>query len=663
MRRLEILLVVFCLALQCWAVPAPDDTFIVRQPDGAELEVRWLGDESFHVMATADGKIILEDVLGYYSYVNEKGEPSGVYARNPAGRSARDLMFLLTLDQEAIFENLWKEAPRVAALDYRIPDFVFKDLQRMPSPNTKITTGETKGLVVLVQFKDLSFKSPDPQAQFRDYMNKEGYNEYFNRGSVRDYFVQNSNGLFKPYFDVYGPVTISKNRDDYGSGSPTSNPSGYTIGARDALYEALDTLIKNGIDLSPYDNDKNGKVDFVFMFFAGPGQNNTTVTTAIWPHAWYLYKSQPELYNVRYACANELDGPAYTKDNNTSILGGIGTFVHEFSHVLGLPDLYDLKNGNPYKTPKRWDVMDQGNYNCPSNEYGTSNCAPPFYSTFEKMSLGWMHPTELYINGEARLDKVNDHAAFSITNPENPDEMFLLEYRTKKDWDVGHPKSGMLIWHIDYKKSVWDAKTINNDGSHMHVDIEEAVPDPSGSYAKSSDVFPGSGSVTSFSDFTLWNGTTIDVKLSNIRESDDHTYATFTVEMEVLSSSSEVASSSSEEQSSSSEEAVYSSAEESSSSDFDRVSSGSSDSGTEFVGRAFFAGNVLVLRQENSVLVQLSRHGKNTVRLFGLNGNEVYGKSFEGTSILVPLSTKMEKQAFVLTVEQDGVLLTTRQIR
>ena len=189
MRCLEILLAVFCLALQCW--------------DGTELEVRWLGDESFHVLATADKYIILEDVLGYYSYANEKGKPSGVYAKNSADRSAKDLLFLLTLDRESIFDILWNEAPKAEALDYRIPDFVFKDVQRMPSPNTKITTGETRGLVVLVQFKDLSFTSPNANAQFTDYMNKEGYNEYFNRGSVRDYFVQNSNGLFKPYFDVF----------------------------------------------------------------------------------------------------------------------------------------------------------------------------------------------------------------------------------------------------------------------------------------------------------------------------------------------------------------------------------------------------------------------------------------------------------------------------
>ena len=82
-----------------------------------------------------------------------------------------------------------------------------------------------------------------------------------------------------------------------------------------------------------------------------------------------------------------------------------------------------------------------------------------------------------------------------------------------------------------------------------------------------------------------------------------------------------------------------------------------------FTGKTFAASNVSVLRQGHSVLVQLSRRGKNTVRLFGLNGNVVYEEFFEGDRIVVPLSANMGKQTFVLTVEQDGALLTTRQIR
>ena len=93
-----------------------------------------------------------------------------------------------------------------------------------------------------------------------------------------------------------------------------------------------------------------------------------------------------------------------------------------------------------------------------------------------------MTPTELYAVGEVRLDKLDDNVAYSITNPENSDEVFLLEYRTQQTWDQGHKNSGILLWHIDYVQSVWTGKTINQDVNHMHVDIEEAVPN-TGTYS------------------------------------------------------------------------------------------------------------------------------------------------------------------------------------
>ena len=650
MRCLEILLVVFCLAMQCWAVPAPDDTFTMRQPDGTALEARWLGDENFHVLATTDGNIILEDVLGYYSYANAKGEPSGIYARNPEDRSAKDLMFLLTLDQDSVFENIRKGEPKVESLGYRTPEYVYKDVKRLPSPNTDLTRGDIRGLVVLVQFSDVKFKSDTAQAQFTAYMNREGYNEFHNIGSVRDYFVENSMGQFRPTFDVYGPVTLSGKRENYGGVKANKNYEG----ARTALSEALDTLIKwDIVDFSKYDNDEDGNVDFVYMFYAGIGSNYSGDVKAIWPHAWNFSPAKSvDLFRkaYRYACSNEIDGSAYQSDSSTKVLGGIGTFVHEFGHVLGLPDMYDLGNANNKLTPHSWDVMDKGNYNCPTNADNSKNCAPPYFSAFERMSLGWMTPTELYAVGEVQLDKLDDNVAYSITNPENPDELFLLEYRTQQNWDKGQQNSGILIWHIDYVSSVWSEKIINNDGNHMHVDIEEAVPNP-GKMARASDVFPGTGNVREFEDFVFWDGSRAEVRMSDIAESDDKTYATFKVNVEEGSSSSAVASSSSAEESSSNKAQSSSSKGELSS------------SATVFTARTVADAGVSVVRQGNSISIQLSRRGKNTVRLLGLNGNVVYKESFEGDGIKVPLSGSLGKQSFILTVEQDGSLLTTRQIR
>lgn len=638
----------------CLAVPADEGTFPLKQPDGSVLEARFVGDEKFHVLQTEDGYFLKEDLLGYYTYINNEGEPSGIYARNSNERSDSDVEFLTSLDQSRIYGLLLKKNPPMEPMDYRVPDFAYREVMRMPSYNPKVTQGDVRGIVILVQFQDVKFKSADPKSQFTDYMNKEGYNEYYNLGSIRDYFVKNSMGLFRPTFDVYGPVTISRNRNDYGTTSSGNDGRNYE-GARSALIEALDSLKKKeSIDYSKYDNDGDGEIDFTYMFYAGVGANNSGVVGAIWPHAWYIGNSVNkrsgknmgnDIYANRYACSNEIDGYAYKKDNSTDILGGIGTFAHEFSHVLGLPDMYDLKGNNPRKTPKKWDVMDNGNYNCPYNSYGTQNCAPPFYSAFERMSLGWMNPTELYAVGQVKLDKIDGNNAYSITNPNNPDEMFLLEYRTQKDWDVGQPNSGMLIWHIDYVASVWKEKTVNNNGDHMHVDIEEAVPETD-KYARASDAFPGSGKVTDFDQFIFWSGSDMEISLSEITEATDKEYITFVVNMSV--SSSETVSSSSVEEISSSSEMESSSSTVASSSSAPRSSSSMSSSSAAPAAIAF-----------NNGLLQVQAHGPKTIRIFSPHGKLLYETIVyeKGNLFAVPRQFKNSKN--IITISQNGKALFT----
>ncbi len=644
-------------AVYCLAIPADEGTFPLKQPDGSELEVRFIGDERFHVLQTEDGYFLKEDLLGYYSYVNEKGEPSGIYARNADERSDSEIEFLNSLNQTHIYNLLLEKNPPMETMDYRVPDFVYREVMRMPSYNPKVTQGDVRALVILVEFKDVKFKNADPKSQFTDYMNKERYNEYYNHGSVRDYFVKNSMGTFRPTFDVYGPITISKERNSYGTTSDDEDGRNY-LGARSAIMEALDSLKKKeNIDYSQYDNNKDEEIDFVYMFYAGVGANNSGVIGAIWPHAWYIGSSQNKpsgkrmgngIYANRYACSNEIDGYAYQRNNSTSILGGIGTFVHEFSHVLGLPDMYALKKGNPRKTPKKWDVMDQGNYNCPSNPDRTQNCAPPFYSAFERMSLGWMTPTELYAKGTVQLDKIDDNNAYSITNPENPDEMFLLEYRTKKDWDIGLPGSGMLIWHIDYVASVWSDKTINNDGDHMYVDIEEAVPETN-SYANASDAFPGSGKVTDFDQFVFWSGERMEIALSEITESADKDYITFNVDMSVSSSETE-SSSSAEEESSSSVEEASSSSESPSSSSFEEVSS------SAVVSSSSSNAKPAAIAYKNGLL-QMQVQGAKTVRIFSLHGKLLYETVIEGVEHRIKWPQKLGQSKVILSVSQKGKVL------
>ena len=184
-----------------------------------------------------------------------------------------------------------------------------------------------------------------------------------------------------------------------------------------------------------------------------------------------------------------------------------------------------------------------------------------------------------------KLDKIEENVAYRITNKENPDEFFLLEYRTNKGWEYQLPNSGLLIWHIDYLPSVWRRLTPNNDRSHLRVDIVEAGPD---FWPRESNSFPGSDNVTEFDQFVFWNGQNMNITLSDISESEDKEYVTFNVHIESSSSvessssenlsSSEMESSSSDPESSSSSDAEFSSSEEPSSSSEESSSSSEEES-------------------------------------------------------------------------------------
>ena len=540
---------------------------------------------------------------------------------------------------------------------YCMADYSFDNLvvRRMPPPDSKLTQGDVRVLVILVEFADVRFKNPDPVSQFTDYLNKEGYNEYHNIGSVRDYFIKNSMGKFRPIFDVYGPVTLPGMRDSYGT---TINERDYTP-ARLAVSQALDSLLKLGVDFSQYDKDGDGCVEYVFMVYAGIAGMNLSNEKTIWPHAGYFgepfikktgKKVDENLFIDRYACANEISLKAYERDKSTSVLNGIGVFVHEFSHLFGFPDFYST-SGN--KTLGSWSVMDDGSHNCPSNGDFVENCTPPLYSAFERMSMGWFTPIEIKNNGKIQLNKLDDNIAYSITNPENPDEMYLLEYRTNKGWDIGQESSGMLIWHIDYVDSNWHGNLVNGRVNHMHVDIIEAAEDPVdvlNSETSPYDVFPGKGNVTEFKDFVFWNGLDMNITLSDITETPDKEYVTFNLTMgepfmRALSSSSSLLSSSSFDV-------------------FPVLSSGlwtpyssplsfvREDSIISIASSKTSMRQASVISQNGTVHVTTPLQGLKKVRMFSPNGQLLYETSMDGTELQFPWPRHLGAQNVILTVSQ-----------
>lgn len=491
------------LAEGAWAVPAYPGKIRVRQADGTTLILCIHGDEHTNYTTTDDGfPILLNPTSGNYEYATlRQGTPcaSGITAADASLRSDRDRRFLSTVDKTTMASALRKRRLGLSALNEKADLRKTRRNPRRTLVNNFPHTGEQRSLVILMEFNDKRFTSmAHPQQYYADAMNQPGFTAANGaNGSVRDFFLASSAGRFRPTFDVYGPVRINYGQHDAGQGTYDTEVNMGTFVK--AAIEGLD----DQIDFSQYDHDGDGYVDNVYIYYAGVGSADSRDAETIWPHAydmqgWGIDVTTNDGVKIgSYTCSNEVDG--YRSGNLTA---GIGTFVHEFGHCLGLADHYDTSNSWAKYTPDCWDTMASGSYNNDGN-------TPPLYSSFERCELGWLEPEDLTAEADTvnRLPNLGDsNKAYLIRVPGVDSEYFLLENRQQKGWDAYLPASGLLVWHIDDDPEVWAKSEVNNTPAHQHVDIVEANGKQSGNTFYYKGVpFPGANHVTSHA-FVSWDG-------------------------------------------------------------------------------------------------------------------------------------------------------------
>lgn len=370
-----------------------------------------------------------------------------------------------------------------------------------------------RGLIILVNFADVSWTKAT-HAEMDSMINGENYTRNYSysyggynynvqsSGSAKKYYQDCSFGQYNPEFTVVGPVTVSRGYAYYGG----NDSSGDDMHPEEMVAEACQ-LVNDQVDFSLFDNDGDGDIDFVYVFYAGYQESDGAGNNYIWPHSYsldyYYYLSTREggLGNAavmldgkrlnKYACSGEIEYYSETHD-------GIGTFCHEFGHVLGLRDHYNTEGGNN-KTLGYWDAMDAGPYN---NEGNT----PPLFSAYEQFFLGWLTPVVISDTGDYSLNALTqEQTAYLICsggthnlvgNDPNPTTFYMLENRQQDGWDAYLPGHGMLLTKIQYSFSKWDSNKINNDASSMGYDLIEADGRATSSgnsddkYGKAGDVFP-----------------------------------------------------------------------------------------------------------------------------------------------------------------------------
>ena len=475
MKKVSLLLVAILTTLATYAVPARPVWQTKTQPDGTTIELRLVGDEFYHYWQDREGNIVRCNADGYWQVVEDE------VIRREGDKAMRRKASAISQQKRA----------------------------------TRNHNFASHGLVILVNFKDSKFSAENNQEAMSDLMNSDSYTYNGATGSVRKYFSDQSNGQYTPQFDVVGPVTLSNNMAHYGG----NDRDGNDLLPGDMIVEACSIAnALHNVDFTQYDNDSDGYVDFVYVIYAGLGEADGGADNTIWPHSWDVYSA--EYYNncsydetkrrfdgkylYQYACSGEIDG-------QTGERAGIGTLAHEFSHVIGLPDLYDIDYGQNYEnesTPGSWHIMDGGSYNNNGN-------TPPNYTIYDKYFLGWATPTNpgntaqvltLNANEGYQLSSSNSLLAATSTNT-----VYYIENRQKSGWDAHLPGHGMLIWKITYNQIAWDNNGPNDDDRTLRYAIVSASGKTTG-IGTGADPFPGTSNKTS------WTGVN-GKPLTNIKES------------------------------------------------------------------------------------------------------------------------------------------------
>jgi len=541
MKRIALSLLAALLCVAAQAIKVNPIPTVVKQSDGSSLTIVGHGDCNQHWYTTIDGVLLFHEGFDYFvATVADDGSlmPTSQLAHEKSRRDKAEQALIMSQDKERFTQRMERQT---AVGMHREP--VADEHTYFPH------TGSPKAVVILVQFQDTVFIDEDPQPVFEQYLNAEGALDrnvgngtvYRNYGSVRRYFTEMSGGQFTPEFDIYGPVTLSHELKYYGQG-------------RDYLSrlvpEACQLANEAGLDFSQYDANEDNYVDLVYIIYAGYPESITgNSSDCIWPCSGTIGGGTYNGKHVyRYGVHAERNGypGAWAKPR----IGGIGLFCHEFSHCMGLPDIYPTTTAaqnalNP--SMEYWDLMDGG-------EYVQNGYYPTEYSAWEREAFGWMTIDTLVNSGTYQMAPLGAESgkAYRIMNDDDTSgkEYLLLHNIQPTGFNriIGGIGHGMLVSHIEYDKSAFslESNSVNNVIGHPRYTFIPADDEYISSYSinandeaerkkqqqeylqsHAGDPFPGSSAKTSLTPITFYTGTSVK-QIVDITEDTETGIITFT---------------------------------------------------------------------------------------------------------------------------------------
>ena len=542
-KHLTIFVCLMLCSLTTWAAKAVSIPVQVRQADGSVITVILRGDEHINWYTTLDGVLLVQGADNNY-YIG-KVEKSGnliatkQLAHEALTRSQAERNLIAKQDKEKFFayvnkiaeesENAYDNSPLTRG---PIVDSGYGGVPYFPH------TGSPKALVILAEFQDTTFTIQDTKKVFTNYlMNEEHftdsrYGQNLNYKGVRGYFKDCSYGQFTPIFDVVGPIKLPKAHDIYGAGNDRM----------DLLFADACAAVDDLVDFTKYNANNDGIVDLVYIIYAGHSANTSgNKDTNIWPKSGTIIISNKfDGKSIRrYGVSNELNGSDQTSKNNKKI-NGIGLFCHEFSHTLGLPDIYaiDKKAKNQDDQGMEfWDLMDGG------TEVRNGR-VPASYLAWEREVMGWMKIDELKNDSSIKNLKSIDNGgkAYKIVNPNDSNEYIVLQSIQKgpwyQGWRDGTYGKGLLAYRVSYpfnKVNVFDFPN-NEKGKPRVIPIPAdgkilAAANAGGSITKftqqlNGDLYPYNG-INKIDKFKMYDGTILKWSIFDIIENDAERHVSF----------------------------------------------------------------------------------------------------------------------------------------
>ena len=540
MKTLKQLSLIVCLmlcSLTTWAAKAESIPVQVRQTDGTVITVILRGDEHINWYTTLDGVLLVQGADNNY-YIGKVEKSGNLIATKQLAheaqiRSQAERNLIAKQDKEKFFayvnkiaeesENTYDNSPLTRS---PIIDSGYNGVPYFPH------TGSPKALVILAEFQDTTFTIQDTKNVFTNYLMNEGhftdtrYNQDKNYKGVRGYFKDCSYGKFTPTFDVVGPVKLPKPQAIYGAGKNDRV---------DLLIADACSAVDGTVNFADYDANGDGLVDLVYVIYAGHSANVTgNKITDIWPKSGTVNISNTfDGKSIqRFGVSNELAG-LENKAKDKETINGIGLFCHEFSHTLGLPDIY------AYRTPAEnqddqgmefWDLMDGGTE-------VRGGRVPASYLAWEREVMGWMKIDEL--KNDSSIEKLksidNGGKAYKIINPNDSNEYIVLQSIQKGPWYQGWTKDnyakGLLAYRVSYpskKVNVLDYPN-NEKGKPRVIPIPAdgkilAAANAGGSITTytqqlNGDLYPYNR-IDYISGFKMFNGSILEKSIVNIKEND-----------------------------------------------------------------------------------------------------------------------------------------------